>query len=159
MENHVVLHEETVRQLKTRIRGSKSYTLVHTLTYTSDMELVPDMCPEKKRSIYDGYNVADALGFVTLESYSKVWQANLQMKRDIYGARMVTLKDVGDQDAGTAPDKNEVHPMFLSPVAPGAPPRGHPLLQCGWCFGLDSWRGAVGTGLLDQRESPTLVSV
>ena len=57
---HVVLHEETVRQLKTRIRGSKSYTLVHTLTYTSDMELVPDMCPEKQRSIYDGYNVADA---------------------------------------------------------------------------------------------------
>ena len=45
----MVLHEETVRQLKTRIRGSKSYTLVHTLTYTSDMELVPDMCPEKKK--------------------------------------------------------------------------------------------------------------
>ena len=46
---HVVLPEETVRQLKTRIRGSKSYTLVHTLTYTSDMELVPDMCPEKQK--------------------------------------------------------------------------------------------------------------
>ena len=73
MKSHVVLHEETVHQLKTRIRGSKSYTLVHTLTYTSDMELVPDMCPEKQGSIYDGYNIADALGFVTLESYNKVW--------------------------------------------------------------------------------------
>ena len=40
------------------------------------MELVPDMCPEKQRSIYDGYNVADALAFVNLEMYSKVWQAN-----------------------------------------------------------------------------------
>ena len=115
----MVLHEETVRQLKTRIRGSKSYTLVHTLTYTSDMELVPDMCPEKKRSIYDGYNVADALGFVTLESYSEVWQANLQMKRDIYGARMVTLKDVGDQDAGPAPDKDELQPVFYHQLPPG----------------------------------------
>ena len=114
----MVLHEETVRQLKTRIRGSKSYTLVHTLTYTSDVELVPDMCPGKQRSIYGGYNVADALGFVTLESYSKVWQANLEVKRDIYGARMVTLKDVGDQDAGTAPDKNEVQPVFYHQLPP-----------------------------------------
>ena len=58
------------------------------------MELVPDMCPEKQRSIYDGFNVADALAFANLEMYSKVWQANVQMKRDVYGARMVTLKDV-----------------------------------------------------------------
>ena len=114
----MVLHEETVRQLKTRVRGGNAYTLVHTVTYTSDMELVPDMCPEKQRSIYDGYNVADALGFVTLESYSKVWQANLEMKRHIYGARMVTLKDVGDQDAGTAPDKNEVQPVFYHQLPP-----------------------------------------
>ena len=62
----MALHEESVRQLKTRIRGSKSYTLVHTLTYTSDMELVPDMCPEKQRSIYGGYNVADVLAFCKL---------------------------------------------------------------------------------------------
>ena len=81
----MVLHEETVRQLKTRIRGSKSYTLVHTLTYTSDMELVPDMCPEKKRSIYDGYNVADALGFVTLESYSKVAGQSSDGARHLWG--------------------------------------------------------------------------
>ena len=40
---HAALHAETVRQLKTRIRGSKSYTLVHTIPNTFDMELVPDM--------------------------------------------------------------------------------------------------------------------
>ena len=74
---HLVLHEETVRQLKSRVRGGNAYTLVHTVTFTSDMELVPDMCPEKQRSIYDGYNVADALGFVNLEMYSNVWQANV----------------------------------------------------------------------------------
>ena len=104
--------------MKTKNRGPKSYTLVRTLTYTSDMELVPDMCPEKKRRIYDGYTVAHALAFVNLEMHNKVWQATVQMKRGIYGARMVTLKDVGDQDGATS---------VLSPVAPGAPPRGHPL--------------------------------
>ncbi|MFM7987207.1 MAG: hypothetical protein ACKPKO_48635, partial [Candidatus Fonsibacter sp.] len=44
--------------------------------------------------------------------YSKAWQANVQMKRDIYGANMVTLKDVGDQDVGPAPDKEELRPVF-----------------------------------------------
>ena len=39
----MVLHEATVRQLKSRVRGGNSYTLVHTVTYTSDMELVPDV--------------------------------------------------------------------------------------------------------------------
>ena len=58
------MHEENVRQLKSRVRGGNADTLVHTVTYTSDIELVPDMCPEKQRSIYDGYNVADAFGFV-----------------------------------------------------------------------------------------------
>ena len=62
---HVLLHDETVRQLKSRVRGGNAYTLVHTVTFTSDMELVPDMCPEKHRSICDGYNVADSLVFST----------------------------------------------------------------------------------------------
>ena len=61
------------------VRGGNAYTLVHTVTYASDIELVPDMCPEKQISIYHGYNVADALWFVSLEMYSKVWQANVQM--------------------------------------------------------------------------------
>ena len=53
-----------------------------------------------------------------MESYSKVWQANPEMKRHIYEARMVTLKDVGDQDAGTAPDKNEEQPVFYHQLSP-----------------------------------------
>ena len=68
--------------------------------------------PREEENIYDGYHVADAFGFATLESYNKVWQANLEMKRHIYGAKMVTLKDVCDQGAGTTPDKNEVQPVF-----------------------------------------------
>ena len=40
---HVVLHEETVRQLKPRVRGGSASTLFHTVTVTSVMELVPDM--------------------------------------------------------------------------------------------------------------------
>jgi hypothetical protein len=74
----VVLHEETVRQLKSRVRGGNAYTLVHTATYTSDVELVPDMCPEKQSSIYDGCNVADTLGFVNWEMSSNVWQATFR---------------------------------------------------------------------------------
>ena len=62
---HVMLQEETVRQLKSRVRSGNAYTLVHTVTYTYDMELVPDMCPETQRSIYDGCNVADALDLST----------------------------------------------------------------------------------------------
>ena len=84
---HLVSHEETVRQLKSRVRGGNAYTLLHTITCTNDMELVPDMCHEKQRSIYDGYKFADSLGRVDLEMYSKVWQANVQMKRDNYGAK------------------------------------------------------------------------
>ena len=53
--------------MKTRVRGGNAYTLVHTVTYTSIMELVPDMCPEKQSNIYDGYNVADALGVANVE--------------------------------------------------------------------------------------------
>ena len=69
----MVLRDETVRHLKLRVRGGSAYTLVHTVTYTSDMELVPDMCPEKQRSIYDGYNIADAVGSGNLEMYRHVW--------------------------------------------------------------------------------------
>ena len=108
----MVLRDETVRRFKLRVRGGNAYTLVHTVTFTSDMELVPDMCPDKQRSIYDGYNVADALGFVSLE------MSNVQMKRDIYGTKMVTLKYVGDQDAGPAPDKEESQPAFYHQLPP-----------------------------------------
>ena len=76
------------------------------------MELVPDMCSEKQRSIYDGYNVGDALACVYSEMYSEVWQANVQMKRGIYGTKLVTLKEFGDQDAAPAPGKEELQPVF-----------------------------------------------
>ena len=82
------------------------------------MELAPDIRPEKQRIMYDGYNVADASGCVSLEMYSNVWQANVQMKRDIYGANMVTLKDVGDQDAGPALDKEELQPACYHQLPP-----------------------------------------
>ena len=47
-----------------------------------------------------------------------MWQANVQMKRDIYGTKMVALKDVGDQDAGPAPDKEELQPAFYHCLPP-----------------------------------------
>ena len=43
----MVLHEEAVGQLKSRVRGGSAYTMVHTLTFTFGMAWVPDMCPEK----------------------------------------------------------------------------------------------------------------
>ncbi|MFM7984225.1 MAG: hypothetical protein ACKPKO_33375, partial [Candidatus Fonsibacter sp.] len=110
--NHVVLHDETVRQLNASVRGSNSYTLIHTVTLTSNMAFVPDMCPEKQSSVYVGYNVSDVVGFVNLEMYSKVWQARVQTKRDIYGANTVTLKYVGDQYAYQPRKHDELQPVF-----------------------------------------------
>ena len=109
----LVMNEETVRQLKSRVRGANAYTLVHTCTFVSDMELVPDMCPEKARCHYTGYNVGDALGFINLENYGKVWQAENQKKRDIYGARMIQLKDGGDEAAGPLPKQDDLQPVFF----------------------------------------------
>ncbi|MFM7987896.1 MAG: hypothetical protein ACKPKO_52145, partial [Candidatus Fonsibacter sp.] len=70
--------------------------------------------PENQVSIYDGYSVADALGLVIWEMYNKVWQANVHMKSDIYGANMASLNDVGDQDAGPAPDNFELYTVFIT---------------------------------------------
>jgi hypothetical protein len=103
------------------------------------MESVPDMCPDKPSSISDGYNVADALGLDNLEMYSNVWQANAQMKRDIYGTNMVTLKDVGDQDAGPAPDKQELQPVLYHQLPPGLHLEAIHSFNVVGAFGLDSW--------------------
>jgi len=108
----LVLNEESVRLLKGRVRGGNAYTLVHSVTLSSEQELVPDMCPEKERSHYKGYNVGDAMAFINLEPYSKVWQAEVQKKRDIYGARMLTTKDE-DKDT-EPPSKDELQPVFFN---------------------------------------------
>ena len=42
--------------------------MVHSVTLASDSELVPDMCAEKQRRWYSGYNVGDAMGFIILEN-------------------------------------------------------------------------------------------
>ena len=47
----IVLHEETLCQLKTRVRGGNAYTLVRTVTFTSYMELVADMRPEMQKKV------------------------------------------------------------------------------------------------------------
>ena len=110
----LVMNEETVRLIKARVRGAKPYTLVHSVTLASDAELVPDMCAEKQRRWYSGYNIGDAMGFIILETYSKVWQADLQKKRDIYGARMVQAKDGPDDAAGlAAPKQDDTQPVFF----------------------------------------------
>ena len=114
----LVMNEETVRQLKSRVRGANCYTLVHTCTLVSEMELVPDMCPEKARSYYSGYNVGDALGFITLENYNKVWNVEVQKKRDIYGGRMVQLKDGGDEAAGPPSKQDDIQPTFFHALPP-----------------------------------------
>jgi len=89
----LVLQEESVRQLKTKVRGNNAYTLVHSVSLASGQELVPDMCLEKQRPFYSGYNVGDAMGFISLEPYSKAGHAEVQKKRSIYRARMLIAKD------------------------------------------------------------------
>ena len=88
------------------------------MTLASDAELVPDMCAEKQRCWYSGYNIGDAMGFIILETYSKVWQADLQKKRDIYGARMVRAKDGPDDAAGLAAPKQDDTRLVFSTNCP-----------------------------------------
>ena len=107
----LVLNEESVRQLKWRVRGNNAYTLVHSVSLASEQELVPDMCPEKQRSLYTGYNIGDAMAFINLEPYNKVWQAEVQKKRDIYGARMLISKE-DDKDAEPT-KKDDLQPVFF----------------------------------------------
>ena len=107
----LVLNEESVRQLKWRVRGNNAYTLVHSVSLASEQELVPDMCPEKQRSLYTGYNIGDAMAFINLEPYNKVWQAEVQKKRDIYGARMLISKE-DDKDT-EPPKKDDLQPVFF----------------------------------------------
>jgi hypothetical protein len=114
----LVMNEETVRQLKARVRGSNAYTLVHTCTLVSEMDLVPDMCPEKARVHYSGYNVGDALGFINLENYAKLWHAEVQKKRDIYGARMLQLREGADEAAGPPPKLDDLQPAFYHALPP-----------------------------------------
>ena len=60
----VVYNEETVRARKKQIRTSSSYSCHSSLCFYSGHSLVPDLAPEKKRSVYQGYNAADVVGFV-----------------------------------------------------------------------------------------------
>ncbi len=110
----LVMSEETVRLIKARVHGASSYTLVHIVTLASGAELVPDMCPEKPRRLYSGYIIGDAVGFIILENYSRVWQAGWQKKRGIYAARMVQAKDGPDDAAGlVAPKQEGSQPVFF----------------------------------------------
>ena len=114
----LVMNEETVRQLKARVRGGTAYTLVHTVTFASSSELVPDMCPEKQRSLYSGYNVGDALGFINLEMYHQVWQAELQKKREIYGDRMVAASEPDTSEPNIPTSKIDLQPVFYHQLPP-----------------------------------------
>ena len=73
------------------------------------------------------------------------------MKRDIYGANMVTLKDVGDRDAGPTLDNDELQPVFYHQLPPGLHLEVIHSFSVVGALGL-TVRGAVGTGLLDQEN-------
>ena len=103
-----------MRLIKARVRGANPSNLAHSVTLASDAELVPDMCLETQRRWYSGYDVGDAIGFIILEDYSKVWQAELQKKRGIYGARLAQAKDGPDDAAGlVAPKQDDTQPVFF----------------------------------------------
>ena len=90
------------------------------------------MCPEKQRSHDNGYNVGDAMAFVNMEPYNKAWQAEMQKKRAIYGAR---APDDENDPPPTHPHTRLATKLF-APHASGLLLGAHPLLQCGWHFGL-----------------------
>ncbi|MFM7981350.1 MAG: hypothetical protein ACKPKO_18740, partial [Candidatus Fonsibacter sp.] len=97
------------------------------------------------------YNSVVALAVVNLELYSKVWQVIVQMKRDIYGARLVTAKDVGDQDAGPPPDKGELQPAVYHQWPPDSHLEVIHYFNMVGVFGLDSWREQLSQACLTKR--------
>ena len=92
-----------------------------------------------------------------MEMYSKVWQANVQMKSDIYAAKMVTLKDAGDQDAGPARTRRSLHPMFYHQLPPDLHLEVIHSFSVVGALGLPTGWGTWHK-LAWPRESPTLVS-
>ena len=73
------------------------------------------------------------------------------MKSDIYGAHLVTLKDVGDQDAGPVPDKEELQPVFHHQLPPNLHLEVIHSFNVVGAFGLDSWRGQLAQACLTKR--------
>ena len=90
------------------------------MTYTSDLELVPDMCPETQRSIDDGYNVADASGLSTWRCTTMCGRPFFQMKCDIYGGQYGDVKRMSvTKMQAQSRTKEELQPVFYHQVPPG----------------------------------------
>lgn len=94
----VVYNEETVRARKKRIRTSSGYSCHSSLCFYSGRNLVPDLAPEKKRSVYQGYNTGDVVGFVEAVSPQNQWQTTRPLKEKILGPsamKLTTAEEVG----------------------------------------------------------------
>ena len=94
----VVYNEETVRARKKRIRTSSGYSCHSSLCFYSGHSLVPDLAPEKKRSVYQGYNTGDVVGFVEAVSPQNQWQTTRPLKEKILGPaamKLTTAEEVG----------------------------------------------------------------
>ena len=72
---------------------------------------------------------------------------------------MVTWKDVGGEDAGPTPDKEELQPAFYRQLPPGLHLEVIRSFTVVVVLDLTLGRGAVGTSLLDKENPLTLVSV
>lgn len=92
----VFWHEETVRSRKKRIRTANGYSCCSNLLMFSARATVPDLVPEKKRSVYQGYNTGDVVGFVEALAPSAQWQTTRVLKEKILGSTCLKLTTAED---------------------------------------------------------------
>ena len=116
----VSFNEETMRARKKRIRGSAAYSCHSTLMFYTGRSLVPDLVPEKKRTVYQGYNTGDVIGFVEAVQPSGQWLATRPLKEKVLGGTAMKLtpgEDVGHLIACFRL-KGVYFPIFLLALVP-----------------------------------------
>ncbi len=95
----ICYNEEVMRKRKRLIRGSEPYSLKSHLYIFSSKSRIPDVICERSRSKYPGWNVGDVLGFVSPPSSSAMWSLPRKKKVECLGARLVTEKPQGSDEA------------------------------------------------------------
>lgn len=112
----VVYQDESVRAWKKRIRNSDAYSCQSTVGIYSGGTLIPDVCAEKKRKHFQGYNTGDIVGFVEMVNPAMMWSTTRPLKEKVLGGRALKLT-AAEQTRNLALMAFDVQSVNLKPPA------------------------------------------
>lgn len=112
----VVYQDDSVRARKKRIRNSEAYSCQSTLGIYSGGTLIPEVCAEKKRKHFQGYNTGDILGFVEMVHPAMMWSTTRPLKDKMLGSRAMKLT-AAEQTRNLAFMLFDFHIVNLKPPA------------------------------------------